>query len=110
MLSGKIKTLFLRCILLFWVLTYTSCKKCWECEIQYYKIKYTNGIDYRVIETEGNTAYINSFFEQQAQGYYIDSFEENKIITREYCGTKKEMELDINKNNTTLDKTCYPIK
>lgn len=91
-------------------LLFSSCKKCWECEIKYYKIIYSNGTDFREIETEGNTAYVNSFFEQQAQGYFVDSIEEYKTITREYCGTKKEMDLDINKNNLTEDKICYPIK
>ena len=110
MSSSKVKKIFFKIILLFSVLSFSSCKKCWECQFKQYKARYSNGVNTVIVEAEGNIAYMNVYYEYDAMGYYEDSIITDKIITEEYCGTKKEMEIDNNKNNTTLDKQCYPIK
>jgi hypothetical protein len=44
-------------------------------------------------------------------GYMYDSLlEYNPSKIEEYCGTKKEMETDINENNINDNKSCHPVK
>jgi hypothetical protein len=98
-------------LLLICTLFFSSCKKCWECEFQYYKTSYTKGSNTVIVEAKGTGADYDSLLKYQNMGYTYDSLLEYKpSMKEEYCGTKKEMELDINENNINGNKSCYPVK
>lgn len=104
----KIKLLF---YLIITTIFFNSCKKCWECEFQYFKTSYSNGSNTVIVEAKGVGADYDSLLKYQDMGYEYDSLLEYKpSVKEEYCGTKKEMESDINENNISGNKTCYPVK
>ena len=64
-----------------------------------------------IVEAKGTGADYDSLLKYQSMGYMYDSLlEYNPSKIEEYCGTKKEMETDINENNINDNKSCHPVK
>jgi hypothetical protein len=97
-------------LLLISTIFFSSCKKyCWKCDIPHAITRY--------IDMHGKEVDVETYTEKQrlevynTRIYYMHSTYDTTLlidtITREYCGTKQEMEEDIRVNNIIKEQICY---
>lgn len=88
----------------------TGCKRyCWKCDIPHAVTRY--------IDMYGKVVDIETYTEKQRlevysrRIYYMHSTYDTTLlmdsITREYCGSKQEMEEEIRVNNIINEQICY---